>query len=413
MPDEASREETRYEFEFCVEHQISRSRRQELQHLFELARRILANEPNKALEAVRRFQYCLEHDPKNRIYVDAFLQAIERLQPEPPARQRRWFDGEYRRWKNAKRKDDPAEVLRCGPAMLARNPWNADVLMTMAAAGQRYGYLDASLRYLRNALEDRRDSLQAHRQYARTLAWSGRFTTARECWKRVLEMSERDPEALQMHELLAGHAGGQTNPSKSSVVARELPQDADTCLKMARSAADNGDFESAHELVAHANSLSTGYLPIQDLAETLQLEQADYRLATAENLHACSPSPATSELIDDYSANRHRVALEVYNARVLRYPAEACWKVELGRVLRKLGKPAEAIGILREVTASQAGFAEASLEEGECHQLERNFDEAIRCYTSAGAACDDAVPQSLRDKIASRHRRLAEAMGEA
>jgi tetratricopeptide (TPR) repeat protein len=409
MPEDARREQLpRYQFDVCGEHQISRSRRQELQQLFELARRILVNEPSEAVEAVRRFQYCLEQDPKNRIYIDAFFQAVEGLYPTPPASHHRWFDRANRKWKNASRKSSPAQVLRCGPAMLARNPWDTDVLLTMATACQKYGYLDAALRYLRNALEDPKDALKTHRQYARTLGWSGRFVTARECWKRVLELSECDTEALKMHELLACTA----DSSSASPAPSELPQDADTCLTKARAAADQGDFELGHVFVAHANSLAAGYLPIQDLAETLQLEQADHRLETAKNLHTFSPSAATWELIENYEANRHRVALEVYNARALRYPEEAVWKLELGRVLRVFGKFREAIGVLQEVTISQAEYAEASLEEGECHQLQRDFSEAIRCYTAARAVCDKSTPRELRDKIESRHTRLAEAIRE-
>lgn len=361
-------------YDVPTEHRVSKSQRQELQRLFELGQRILVSEPDKADEAARRFQYCVEHDPRNRIYVEAFLQTLERIYPTPPPKKRRWFDRQKSEWKAARQADDSPLVLSRGPVMLARNPWDATILLPMVRACQEFGYLDAALRYLQNALDDAECAAEAHAEYARTLAWTGRFSTAVSCWDRVLELSPHDEEAMQMRSLLW---------QESSSVPSPPPEEIESCLQLARDRMEEKDFDSAHHYLAHANTLAAGHLPTQDLAETVQLEQADHRLETASRLHEMTPCPATYQLVEDYSANRHRVALEVFNARSLRYPGDHRWRLELARVLRALEKVGQAGDVLAEIPTEDPLGAVARLEQGECLQLQRDFVNALTCYRQA------------------------------
>jgi tetratricopeptide (TPR) repeat protein len=399
-------------YDVPMEHRVSKSQRQELQRLFELGQRILVSEPDKADEAGRRFQYCVEHDPRNRIYVEAFLQTLEKIHPAPPPKQRRWFDRQKSAWRAARQVSDSPLVLARGPAMLARNPWDATVLLPMVCACQEFGYLEAALRYLQNALDDAEHAAEAHAQYARTLAWTGRFSTAVSCWDRVLELSPHNEEALQMRSLLWQESSSSLAP---------LPEDIESCLQLARDRMKEKDFDSAHHYLAHGNTLAAGHLPTQDLAETIQLEQADHRLETARRLHEMTPCPATYQLVDDYSANRHRVALEVFNARSLRYPGEHRWRLELARVLRALEKAGQAVDVLAEIPTEDPLGAVARLEQGECLQLQRDFASALTCYRQAqrrqaelttygGIDGEGATAGDVGARITQRLERLEAAM---
>lgn len=398
-------------YDVPVEHRISKGQRQELQRMFELGQRILANEPDKAHEAARRFQYCVENDARNRIYIEAFLQSLEIVYPAPPPTKKRWFDRQHSHWKSACRAGDLKSILARGPTLLARNPWDAAVLLSMVQACHEFGYLEAALRYLQNAIDSSDHRIEAHRQYARTLAWTGRFSTASACWSRVLELDVNDSEARQMQQMLG------VLPSETAGDAVAPPANVDSCLELARQCADRKDFDSAHHLLAHANTLAAGHLPTQDMAEAFQLEQADHRLDIARRLHEAAPSPATHQLLDDYTANQRRVALEVFNARTLRYPRESIWRLELARVLRSLEKVDQAIVMLAEIPTADVHGAAARLEEGECHQLQLDFSAALACYRDASqcesyGSGDDGSNEELRRRISQRLVRLQDAMSQ-
>lgn len=434
------------------EHVISRARRQELQRLFELGQRIAATEPEQAHEALRRFQYCVEHDPRNRIYIEAFLQTAEMLHPRTGQRDARpsaggwwsrWFDRSVTGWRSGVDDGDWQAVLRTAPVLLARNPWQVDVLVSIGRACQHFGYLDAALRYLQNGLpaswfrdegvlagaqsttstaagSDGKGELwreEAIREYARTLAWTGRFATARRAWQQLLVLMPRDDEAEAMLVILQTCHSTEGSPTSHADAA--LSDDVDACLATARAAADLGDYETAHHQLAHANTLAAGHLPTQDLAEDVQLEQARSRIEIATRLHETHPTTATATLLADYAANFQRVALEVYHARMMRYPTQWCWRMELAECLSQTGNTAAAIDTLAAVPTESAEGPLARLREGECRQQSHDFEGALRCYREAVARwqqapeSDEQAPDEVggvRQRLSRRLETLESAM---
>jgi len=101
--------------------------------------------------------------------------------------------------------------------------------------------------------------------------------------------------------------------------------------------------------------------------------------------------------------------IDVFAARVERYPDNVSWKYELAMRLKTAGSPAEAIKFFQQVQIDSRRRGAVALELGECFQKIKQYPLAMRNYQAAVESLGDREVE-LRKRAMYRAGVLAAAM---
>ncbi|MCO6459682.1 MAG: tetratricopeptide repeat protein, partial [Pirellulaceae bacterium] len=177
---------------------VSPAMRRKLQQCYEHGTSLMSDDAYDYDYAHTMFVECVVHDPGNLVYVEAFLENLQRKYQNNKRGARMLSFGGKTAFKKALARQDWKEVLRSGPALLKTNPWDVQVLRGLAQACEAYHFNEAELRYLKNALDANPKDADVNRHCALSLARMGQFDQAIACWHRVEEAKRHDAEAPKM-----------------------------------------------------------------------------------------------------------------------------------------------------------------------------------------------------------------------
>ncbi|MBI2481267.1 MAG: hypothetical protein HYV60_22295, partial [Planctomycetia bacterium] len=176
---------------------ISPKLRRRLQECYEQGTKLMTQEKYD-FDYVHSFLVqCVLRDPANTVYLEAFLENLHRKYNHNKRGAMLNFGGKGP-IKKAVAKEDWELVLKLVPEALKSNPWDVMVLRAAAEACAAFGYHQAELRYLKNALVPNPQDADVNRHCALSLARIGQFDQAISCWTRVDEAKRGDEEAQRM-----------------------------------------------------------------------------------------------------------------------------------------------------------------------------------------------------------------------
>ncbi|MEX0818962.1 MAG: tetratricopeptide repeat protein [Pirellulaceae bacterium] len=366
---------------------------------------------------------CVLRDPANTVYLEAFLENLHRKYNHNKRGALLNFGGKGP-IKRAIAKEDWEQVLTLAAAALKSNPWDVTALRAAAEACAAFGYHQAELRYLKNALVPNPQDADVNRHCALSLARIGQFDQAISCWTRVDEAKRGDEEAQRMiSELQIAKTVGRTREEDTRPsVRRRAQRQAEAEAKaeaespsarreiqltprqeLERAVANNPtDVESYFELAdlhiaeqrlgdaAHvlkkAVAASGGNLKARERLEDIDILRKQEQIAIAEKRVSAKDDEEARQLVEQLRQDLNRFEIEVFHARSERYPDDLEAKFQLGVRLQRAGNYREAIPLLAAATESETRQSMALFALGESLQRTKQYGQALDSYLAAVAA---------------------------
>jgi tetratricopeptide (TPR) repeat protein len=412
-----------------------------LQQCYEHAKKLMAQPKYDHDYANTALTDCVVHDPGNLVYVDAFLDnlnkkynhnlkgaAMQMFLPRGPFKKAL----AARQWRQA---------IKAGADILKINPWDAATLRGMAQACEQLQCSETELRYLKNAIDGNPKDLEVARHCANSLARVGQYDQAIACWARVGEIKKNDPEAEKMISELqiektkwkfgmlkqdektkrpvatkatptlkgttdpiqsprsaAAAPLREPEPASEPVQKREIPLTAcqrleravnddptnvDTYLQLSEAYAEEGKLAEAERVLQRGFAAAGNDLRIVDRLEEIEILKLKQQLAVAEKRAKAEATDVAKELVKQFKENLNRLELDVYGKRSERYPKEVQWKYELAVRLKRAANYSEALKRLAEIGKSSPLAAAALVESGECLQYLKQYKRAMEVYQRA------------------------------
>lgn len=457
--------------EQLTQHLVSPALRRKLQRCYEHGTRLVAEAKDQRYDfdyAHTMFAECVVGDPGNLVYVEAFLDNLQRKYDNNKKGGRLIGFGGRGAIKKAISKQDWGEVLRLGPDVLRSNPWDVVTLRAMAQACQAYRYNEVELRYLKNALDANPKDIEVNKHCARSLARMGQFDQAIACWHRIEDLRPNDREAPEMisslsverHRLAAGYAGdevkavvttrisagtarAQTPSAPAPAVAarstptrvpaadsdregrrREIqlterqrleqvvadkPVDVEGYLQLAHLHSREGRHRDAEKVLEKALPISGNDPKVRRQLEDTMILRTKEQLTIAQQRAAAKNTDESHELVEQIRSNLNRLELDIYERRSRESPRDLTWKFEVALRLKRLGSYGEAIKQFQEVRGSVPHRVLSTIEIGECLQHIRQYAKALQCYQMAVEAAGSE--SELENKKLAHYRAGTLAQG--
>lgn len=376
--------------------------------------------------ATESFQRCVEADPGNMIYAQALLAGLHRKYNNN--KKGSTFAGlrgttAKAAVKKSELQKDWTGVVRSGIEMLKLNPWDVSTLCAMGAACERMQCDECQLLYLRHALEVNAKDADVTRQFARALARLGKFDEAIALWNRVLQAKPGDVEAsravadLTVNKTI--HKGGYEDAKNTTDVMADRaaqaertgpvvqrtpeqmleraiakdPADVANYRSLAELHLRNERFEEAEAAYQRALEVAAGDVMLREALEDVQLRRAHQQLAIAEKKAREERTETANELYKKMKLELNRRELEVFGARVERYPANPGLRYELALRLKRAENFNEAIKLFQEARGDSKRKASVYLELGECFHMIKQYKLAMSNYEQAIQEVADRDPE--------------------
>ncbi len=395
---------------------------------------------------------CVQGDPTNLIFVDTFLQVLQRVEPRQGRFQGFWDRMAFER---GYRSGNWGQMVQRGLRLLMVRPTDGLVLCGLGLSMQELGHRDVALRYWRAADITYPDSPVIQRRCARAFKQMGLFDESRLCWQRLSELTPnaeavREARCLQPmllksptpqttatpgHDDLGHDDLGHDELGHDDLGHDELGQDelsfgGQATLAQSDRLCQAGDVSAAITLLSRALQASPGDLRMAEKLEDLELEVVKHRLHIARQqarstessptLPPSATAPPASEtrptqehqLVAELHADLVRRKIGVYGTRAARYPETHSWKLKLAQSLKQAGNFSAACHTLSEIPAGAVPAVEVHLLWGECLQYERQFEQALTQYeTAIGGISSDWAPDQLEQLALYRAGVLALQLG--
>jgi len=438
--------------------------RRVLQQCYDHAVQLMAKEGYSHDYASKSLLQCVTGDPGNHTYVTAFLDNLQAKYKNNKKGSTFGFGGggDRRAFKKAVTAKEWPTILKLGPALLEKNPWDVQVLRPMADACEEFFYNEVELRYLKNALDGKPKDLDVIRHCAMSLARMAQFDQAIACWRRVTEIKKNDTEALEMiskltvdktkaaggiestesltpkqrerlkrlkkyKETLAADAAGEASQSAATDVAapqragieltarqklereiQDFPGEVDNYCQLAILLLEENRFNDAERVLKKGLTVGGAELKIQEQLEDCQMARAAHQVKIAEQQIAANKTEAGKQeaqrLTDQLRRDQIRCEMEIYESRSQRYPDDLDLKYQVARRLKKIGNYAEAIKRLKELANDPKYAAKAAVETGEAFELLKQYPRAIKSYQQAIQLCDGSSTREQARKAYAMYR---------
>jgi tetratricopeptide (TPR) repeat protein len=431
---------------------IPPSLRKKLQQCYEHGMRMMQQEEYDFDYAHSILVECVANDPGNALYLEAFLQNLQRKYHDNKRGSLLAFGGKGGFKKALARQDWPA-VFKLGPEVLKSNPWDVATLRGLAEACAACGWSDVELRYLKNALDANPKDPEVNKHCAQSLARIGQFDQAIACWNRVDEARGGDAEAQRMISDLqiektrvrrglarpeagrskpgpapdprsdapaADDAAPPTEPPRREIkltprqrleqIIANNPTDIDSYVELVQLHVDEQRLGDAAHVLQKALAASGNQIRIQELIEDIEVLRKKQQLSVAEKREKSENTDANRELAQQLRDDLNRMELEVFDRRAQRYPDNLELKFQLGLRLKRAGNFREAIASFQQSQAAAELRTGSAFEIGECLQRMKQYDKALLQYW---VAADDTSPTraELRKVVLYRIAILAEGLG--
>ena len=396
--------------------------RHRLQQCYQHGTKLMEQESYDFDYAHTLFQECVNRDPANILYLEAFLDNLHRKFNNNKRGSLLNFGGRGA-LRKALAKQDWHEVLRLGSGILKSNPWDIATLRSMAQACESLDYNEPELRYLKNALEANPKDVDVSRHCASSLSRMGQFDQAIACWNRVDELCRGDREAqeqisqLQVEKTKTRREGGKrkgvtrqapsdpvteappSNDSDAAASSRRKipltprqrleqeivnsPTDLPSYLQLAELHVDAGRLSEALRILQKALAASGGDFKVLEQLEDTEILRKDQQIAVADKRAAAERNEETRDLAARLRSDMDRYELDIYDRRSQRYPQDLELKFQLGLRLKRVGNFGEAIKTFEHSVQLPQRQAGSNLEIGECLQRRKKYSKALEYYLRA------------------------------
>jgi len=444
---------------------ISPKLRRVLQQCYEHAMQLMSKEGYSHDYASKSLLQCVVGDPGNITYVSAFLDNLQAKYKNNKKGGSFSFGGggDKRGFKKAVAAKDLHEVLKLGPPLLEKNPWDVQVLRPMADACEEFFYNEVELRYLKNALDANPKDIDVNRHCAMSLARMAQFDQAIVCWRRISEMKKGATEPLEMISKLtidktkaaggiestesltpeqrertkrfkkykeareareAEEASGENAAAPAAGAARteiartprqkleseiqDFPGEVENYILLAELLLEENRFNDVERVLNKGLSVGGADLKIQERLEDCQMARAAHQVQIAEQQIGANKTEAGKQeaqrLADQLRRDQIRCELEIYENRSQRYPTDVELQYQVARRLKKIGNYAEAIKRLQEVANDREYTAQAAMNIGESYELLKQYPRAVKSYQKSVEACNEANSREKKLKAYSLYR---------
>ena len=397
--------------------------RKRLQKCYDHGTKLMEQEKYDFEYANTMFTECVGNDPGNLIYVESFLENLQRKYKNNKKGSRLGGLGRKANLRKFAGKKDWLGLIQTGLDQLKHNPWDVAALRAIAEACETLGLNEVELRFLKNALDAKPKDPDVNRHCAKSLARMGQFDMAIACWHRVEENKRGDKEASRMISVLniernRARAGfgdnlnfassprpqktrGITVPeadsdnaqsqSKIQLTPRQSlekaitddPTIVENYLELAQLLCQEDRFAEANQLLQRGLAASGGDIKLRETFEEVEIMRSRSQLDVAEKLALSEQTEEAKSLAVNMKAEILQREIEIFETRQQRYPEETRYSYELGIRLKRIGKYEQAIETLLRATDDRDRKAAVQLELGECHQHRKDYQAAMQAYRLA------------------------------
>lgn len=359
--------------------------------------------------------------------------------------------------KKARLKEDWAAMDQACEEGLKVNPWDAQLNADLGEACHRLGYGDIATFAYQAAVEQDAANVEFRRKLALILEERGNYSEAIAHWRRIYKDNPDDGEArtkLTHLEASAVMDRGGYEEAKSIQDVREKPEepviqsaydyyrptsrqqqpvvdgpgmsveaDLQRAIRKEPAAVENylklADYYKREKKLQDALATFQQALEVSGGDHSVREQMEDVELLLLrENLEIARQRAASAQ---DEQAARKNVAelhkefvkreIEVYSARVQRYPKDSQLKFELARRFMQFQKFAQAIPLLQQASADARFEIEVAVALGECFNAEKKPDLARRQFERIVGKIDPHDKPEMYKKAHYFLGRIAEDAG--
>ncbi len=376
--------------------------------------------------AVELFGSCVAGDPASAIYLQGFLEALSK---KFGGKKKSGFAsllsaGSRGSLKRLVAGGKTREAIKAGLDVLKKDPFDIACILSMADACGDAHCLDTQGLFLRRALDVAPKDIAVNKHCASYKERLGEYDQAISCWQRlagtksVQEEAEREIARLSVEKTRQKLESRGASPKESSDVSpveqlrqklTASPTDYETAFELADLLEREAAVEDAEKVLVDALAASGNDLKVREHLEDRQIRWAKRRLMLAEKQLQTTDSEDNKETVARLRTALLKQEIDVFAARVERYPDNVAWKYELAIRLKTADSPAEAIKFFQQVQLDARRRGAVALELGECFQKIKQYPLAMRNYQTAVESLGDREVE-LRKRALYRAGVLAAAL---
>jgi tetratricopeptide (TPR) repeat protein len=392
---------------------IPPGKRKRLQQMFEHANRMMAQDNfDYASELLSQ---CVTGDPSNFAYLQAFLANLKKKYGNNKKGHNMAFMKKAslgRAVSKAAGQKDWLGVIRSGVESLRINPWEIPILRQMADAVKELGCDEVELVYLKTALEANHKDFDVNWRCAQALKERKQYDQAIACLHRCEQIRPGDEGVQRAIASLAVEKTLDTFPSESNKKKKAAapgaaPVEEETQIqKLEKNIAKHPDdlprhieladlylqdeiYDKAVEILTKALELSKGDADIRERLEEAQVRRMRNEMLLLRKKLDEKADPQVEAELKDLKLKLAAKELEVYQARVERYPSNFGFKYDLAVRFQLLSRYKEAIGEFQEAQKDPRFKGRSLLALGQCFQHIKQYNLAMRHYEQANEEIPD------------------------
>lgn len=379
--------------------------------------------------AIEMYTACVVGDPGNAVYLQAFLGVLRKKHPPKKTGGLASLFGGSKGgglWKKVNA-GQHRDAIKQGVDILKANPYDTGALLAMAEACNQLSFPATRQVYLKSALDAAPADPEVNRHCSKFAAEIGEYDQAIACWVRIgnvksfAEEAEKEIARLQVEKTIAAGQGMTGRPAPSGAAKsgvgkapapapsaaapaeggekgriaelkrsiRDNPTEIEPYLELADLLEKEKTIEEAQAVLTQALSASGGELKVREHIEDRQLRWGKQRVLAAERRLESDDTPEHRATLERLRAALLKQEVEIYAARVSRYPENPTWKYELAMRLKLAGSFAEAIKQFQDVLGDSRRKGVVALELGECFQKIKQYQLAMQNYVTAVESLTD------------------------
>jgi tetratricopeptide (TPR) repeat protein len=359
--------------------------------------------------------------------------------------------------RKARSKSNWAAVDQAAEQGLEINPWNAQFHADMADACFQLGFTEIAEFGYANAVENDPENRGFLEKLGDIYELRANYSKAIDCWKRISKLYPNDGQVrakitgLEATRVMdhGGYEGAKTTQEvkKSAYddfrltgdrhvpdavsgpgvsleadllrAIRKNPADKGSYLKLADYYRKQKDFDKAEATLQKAfESTGSADLNIRQQIEDVELDRRRYEIELGRNV---VKDEAGKKNVEALKRELHQREIEIFSARVERYPMDAGLKYELALRYIKSKDYKKAIPLLQQATVDQRREAKVRVALGKCfiaekqvklgrYQLEKSIEKLnphdepdLYCEANyiVGRLCEDAHDTEKAEKCYS------------
>ena len=310
----------------------------------------------------------------------------------------------------SKKKSDWADIDKAAEEGLLINPWDAQLLSELGEAHKNLSNLDIAKESYKLACMVDKTNKDLWRKLGAILKDKGEYDEAASAWEQVYKLDPLDGEARNMitamHTLKTTHRGGYEDATSTLDVSvnkdekknktayddyatggmsqskglapgeslendlkqaiRKEPNNVANYAKLATFYHKNKQLDEAFETLTTALQISGNSPDVRELLEDVELDKMKSNIDIGKAKAAKSNDATMRENIAALAQDMLKREIEIFSARVERYPQDMNRKYELATRLMRLQKWSLAIPLLQRASQDPRLKGKALLKLGMC-----------------------------------------------